>query len=331
MLPDMRESLTIVLCAYNAEATISRTLSSLSPYIDCGIRTIIVDDGSNDRTSQIVYDFVKSKNKVSLIQQSRGGSASARNSGLRLVQTEYVMFCDADDEILPVSFFEIDEIMHKEPDLIYFDYQVRVFEETHVVRTEAFAGGEGDSEIKSETLNKLVEDMGFWRILYKVAFLRRNQIRFYGELQEISADFFVLDDYFFLLKALSCAVNVHKCDGEIYRYYRSPSPKIESYRLQSRFMARAAYKQISEIRKFNSEIRTNWYQKQLARQLLSSYKILSFKDNIRYFISFARTMIALKNLNRRNLPIRSEIILSLFMVTTRNFLRSISLRGIREK
>ena len=47
------------------------------------IDIIVVDDGSKDDSSEIVEKYVKKDSRIRLIQQPNGGSANARNHGIR--------------------------------------------------------------------------------------------------------------------------------------------------------------------------------------------------------------------------------------------------------
>ncbi len=66
---------------------------------DCEI--IVVDDGSTDNTRQIVEDL---GNGISYVYQPNGGCSTARNHGLRLATSPYIVFLDSDDLIAPRKF-----------------------------------------------------------------------------------------------------------------------------------------------------------------------------------------------------------------------------------
>jgi len=63
---------------------------------------IVVDDGADDTTSNVVYAFGDRGVSVRLAAQLRRGAASARNRGARLAGGEWLLFCD-DDIITPPS------------------------------------------------------------------------------------------------------------------------------------------------------------------------------------------------------------------------------------
>lgn len=90
---------SVVVPAYNSEDTIRRTLDSARAQSCKSITEIIVvDDGSEDATSQIVRDEYP---EVRIITQKNQGSAVARNTGVEVAEGELIAFLDADDEWLP--------------------------------------------------------------------------------------------------------------------------------------------------------------------------------------------------------------------------------------
>jgi len=84
---------SVIVPAYNASATIGQTLEALSRQT-CfqPFEVIVVDDGSSDKTADIVGSFAA----VRYVRQDNAGPASARNHGARLAQGEFLAFTDSD-------------------------------------------------------------------------------------------------------------------------------------------------------------------------------------------------------------------------------------------
>jgi len=87
---------SVLIPAHNAEKIISRTLNSLLKidYPKNKLEVIVVDDGSSDRTHEIVKKF--GKKGVKIYKKKWGGKASALNYGLKKVQSNFVLTLDAD-------------------------------------------------------------------------------------------------------------------------------------------------------------------------------------------------------------------------------------------
>jgi glycosyltransferase involved in cell wall biosynthesis len=88
---------SVVIPAYNAEATIDDTLRSVRSQTHEHLEIIVVDDGSTDRTTSVVKAHAAIDNRVSLIAQENAGVAAARNAGWQSARSDYIAFVDADD------------------------------------------------------------------------------------------------------------------------------------------------------------------------------------------------------------------------------------------
>lgn len=91
----------IVIPAYNASETLEECLDSvLCQKTHYSILTIVVDDGSTDRTPDLLLKYASYPN-VRVIRQENKGFSGARNAGLKDIYARYVCFVDADDRLLP--------------------------------------------------------------------------------------------------------------------------------------------------------------------------------------------------------------------------------------
>ncbi|BAS54562.1 family 2 glycosyl transferase [Leptolyngbya boryana NIES-2135] len=88
---------SVVIAAYNAEAFISDTIKSLQAQTYRNFEAIIVDDGSQDRTAEIVRSFARNDDRIKLIQQPNAGVPTARNLAIQHSSGEYIAPIDADD------------------------------------------------------------------------------------------------------------------------------------------------------------------------------------------------------------------------------------------
>ena len=92
--------LSIVIAMKDAAEFIRQCLGSIQRLEFDELEVIIVDDGSTDESSDIVQGCMRNDPRIHLHSQDNSGWAYARNKGLSLAQGEYVMFLDADDQIV---------------------------------------------------------------------------------------------------------------------------------------------------------------------------------------------------------------------------------------
>ncbi len=88
-----------VIPVYNGARFIGEAIESVLGQQGCRqVEIIVVDDGSTDSTQDVVSRFSA---HVSYVHQPNGGSASARNTGIKRSSAEFVALLDADDLWLP--------------------------------------------------------------------------------------------------------------------------------------------------------------------------------------------------------------------------------------
>ena len=102
--------ISIIVTAYNAEKTIERCLNSIlnNKYDDYEI--IIVNDGSTDKTEEIVQLFASEK--IRYYYEENKGVSSARNLGLKESKGEYITFVDSDDYVANNYFEGLEEYIN---------------------------------------------------------------------------------------------------------------------------------------------------------------------------------------------------------------------------
>ena len=94
--------LDIVVPCYNSESTLKDCVDSiLSQETDHSFRLILVDDGSKDKTGSMIdaYRQTVRRPEITAIHQQNKGHSGARNAGLDILNSKYVMFVDSDDKL----------------------------------------------------------------------------------------------------------------------------------------------------------------------------------------------------------------------------------------
>lgn len=107
--------------AFNAEKTISYSINSVLQQTHREWELIIIDDGSTDRTAEIVRTFSEQNQKVIYLYQQNAGPGKARNNGINISQGEYIAFLDSDDYWEPDFLSLVNEEINKGSDYIFYD------------------------------------------------------------------------------------------------------------------------------------------------------------------------------------------------------------------
>ncbi len=89
---------SVIMPAYNSASTISESIQSVLDQTFSGWELLIIDDHSKDRSVQVIKEFVKRDNRISLIElPENGGLSNARNTGINASRGDFLTFLDADD------------------------------------------------------------------------------------------------------------------------------------------------------------------------------------------------------------------------------------------
>ncbi len=91
--------ISVVIPLYNKETSIAQSLNSILSQSYQNFEVVIVDDGSTDSSVSIVEAMNDSR--IRLIRQENGGPSKARNEGVKIAKGDWILFLDADDELLP--------------------------------------------------------------------------------------------------------------------------------------------------------------------------------------------------------------------------------------
>ena len=96
----MQPLVSVVIPVYNSEATIEDTLDSVIKQTYKNIEIILVDDGSKDRSNEIMQNYIKNhpNNQIKLITKENGGVSSSRNKGIDESTGDFISFLDSDDQ-----------------------------------------------------------------------------------------------------------------------------------------------------------------------------------------------------------------------------------------
>ncbi len=183
--------LSIIITFYNNEEHILDCIESIKKQRNQNFDLIIVDDGSTDSSANLIKDSISDydKNITYIKLEYNSGHAYARNKGLEKVNTQYLIFLDADDQlasyaveyylskvngldglIAPIHKFTINKPQYVDKDKIRIEYLTQKSNPNSFLR-------------KNTACN----------ILFKTAIIKAHNIRFNENLKIYTDASFILD------------------------------------------------------------------------------------------------------------------------------------------
>lgn len=208
--------ISIVVPVYNTEDYIEDCIKSLIGQTLKDIEILMVDDGSSDRSVEIIERYCQNDPRIRLIYKANGGQSSARNLGVWLSTAPFVQFCDSDDTFHPdmcqkmygiitknntdiaacgLEMNYLDAFNKKRDDTLYymikFDGKVDIDE--HIIRNT-----------DDSVCNKI---------------FRRSNI---NKFNMFFPEGFRYEDYYYVTASLLTCKTIYFIDDKLYTYNRRP-------------------------------------------------------------------------------------------------------------
>tara|TARA_B100000212_G_scaffold108864_1_gene80972 strand:+ start:330 stop:1244 length:915 start_codon:yes stop_codon:yes gene_type:complete len=104
---------SVIITTFNDAEYLKRSIPSVINQTSKPKEIIIIDDGSSDNQAKEIVDSFHNHTDISIIlkKKKNGGPSSARNVGIKLAKGEFILFLDADDELLKNSLEWREEIL----------------------------------------------------------------------------------------------------------------------------------------------------------------------------------------------------------------------------
>ena len=118
-MPGVRASppdlISVVIAAYNAQHCLRATLDSLLAQTWANTEIIVVDDGSTDRTAELLATYAP---RVRTLRQPNGGLAAARRAGVAAARGRFIALMDADDLCRPERLAVQARVLERWPQVV---------------------------------------------------------------------------------------------------------------------------------------------------------------------------------------------------------------------
>ena len=114
---DKHARVAIIVTCYNLGEYLSECLESVLAQTMEDWVCIVIDDGSTDNTTEIAGRYTSISTKIHYHFQKNKGLAAARNKGIALTQSEFILPLDADDILDPRYLEEVASLFEQEPSI----------------------------------------------------------------------------------------------------------------------------------------------------------------------------------------------------------------------
>lgn len=182
MSTEKQPDVSIILPVYNVEKYLRRCLDSLvNQDCSCSYEIIIINDGSQDGSADIIGEFEQSYDFIRAISQENAGVSAARNAGIAEAKGKYIALVDSDDFVEPGYISVMYELAEKhDADIVQCRYR-NFFEKSQSSMNILLSHRKGvfDGE---KALGSLITDITVrsypWNKLYKRSIFVDNKIAY---------------------------------------------------------------------------------------------------------------------------------------------------------
>jgi glycosyltransferase involved in cell wall biosynthesis len=216
------KKVSIIIPVYNSEKYIEKTLESVLGQTYENIEVIVIDDGSADKSGEIVERIAKEDSRLQYFRIPNGGPGNARNVGVSKATGEYIGFCDGDDIIKPQMYEKLVSYLEKaDADIAFCDIFTerdnccfgfpwedgKVFcgEEVYSLLMASMIGNESDNSADIPVWGSVV------RCLFKRAIIQENDLK-------LPTDIHFAEDLVFTLNYLKASRAAVICNEPLYYY-----------------------------------------------------------------------------------------------------------------
>lgn len=114
---------SIIIPTYNREKLIGLAINSVINQTFIDWELIIIDDGSTDKTKEVVKPYLKDK-RVKYFFQKNAERSSARNNGILKSQGKYICFLDSDDKFLTNHLQDLNDLIQKSKNEFFYSLKI---------------------------------------------------------------------------------------------------------------------------------------------------------------------------------------------------------------
>lgn len=195
--------ISIIVPVYNTEKYVEDCIRSVQNQTYPDFELILVDDGSSD-SSGAICDRYTVDSRIKVLHKPNGGVSSARNTGLKAVSGDWLMFLDSDDTIDADCLKQcLQKCVDDDLDMLQF-YNTRFGINKHNI-------GKHNMPLLSDDFLKIRHNVWIGGSFIKREIVAKNRIVFDENLK-------LAEDQIFILKCIYCSRRIEIIDKILYMY-----------------------------------------------------------------------------------------------------------------
>lgn len=269
---------SVIIPIYNTEKYLKKCLNSLIHQTLSDIEIICVNDGSTDKSIDILRNFASQDHRIKIIEQENKKQGAARNAGMKIAQGEYIGFVDSDDWV-DLDYFEklyISAIKHKADISLGTNVRINknIFKKRLNIKEEnVYISLQDKLDVNIQWKNPCPTNK-----IYKKTLFEKYDIKW--------PEGVYCEDKIFTLKAVYYANAVVSVPNVNYYYYKNPSSTVNNKKIQHLKKVQADknnanYEVIRFLREQNANVRDKNFWAITKEFKLFNLSILKISESIK--------------------------------------------------
>lgn len=284
--------LSIIVPAYNIENYIGRCLVSLINQTEKDMEIIVVDDGSTDRTAEIIDEIDDCyPGRLKIIHKQNGGASRARNLAISMAKGDYIGFVDGDDYV-DLSMYEkmLNKAKEDGADVVTCGYYRIKDGHFYAKRTEKVACF--SNKVLQEPELFLNNVPYLWNKIFSRELIARSGVTFYEDLR-------IYEDLVFTYTLLLHARKISQVTEPFYNYVNRGGSLTNLFTEKRFDLFKAFDHLILEFKKADS--------------------FYHFEDELQYIYEEHMYVAAKQSVAFKNIPLKNRFIAEAFRYGQENF------------
>lgn len=212
---------SIIVPVYNSEQYIFNSINSILNQTYKNLEIIIINDGSTDRTDEILNEIALKDKRIVYVNQKNIGVSETRNKGIQLSKGEYITFMDSDDTV-EAEYIEklMEEILKNKFDIVTCGYTD--ISKYGIVKLNDFYNNNTILS-KDEFINRIFNGVGgtVWGKVFRRNIIIENNIK-------MKQNIFMCEDMIFVLEYVMKCNKYGAINENLYNYNRLNENSISS-------------------------------------------------------------------------------------------------------
>lgn len=319
----MKTKVSVIVPIYNSESYIDKCIQSIINQTMKDIEIILVDDGSTDKSIEIINKYAEKDKRITIIKQKNKGVSSVRNYGISVAAGDFITFVDSDDFI--------------EKDMLESLYSEAIDNNCDVILSGIKIINNNIIEYKFNSDSKIYTKEEVFKLFYFNSepfapnfawgkLIKRsicNKVKF-------REDIFLMEDTLFSVELfMNCSNNIMYIDRHLYNYVQrigSESKHFSKKRITSFY----ALEEVLNLAKSIDEKYEKSFLKVYSKLILSILQdIISFdfENNKREYFKISRTLNKhyVDNMKNKDISYKNKIHLSIIRISPSLYKTSLNL------